>query len=211
MIIKHYLECGVYIVSGDGVTISPGTEIGAGTVILPGTTIIGNSSIGENCIIGPNSFIKDSCLGNNVSFKASFADNSDIGDECTIGPFANLRPDSKLEDKVKIGDFVEIKNSTIGRKTSVSHLTYIGDSDVGSSVNFGCGVVTVNYDGRKKHRAKIGNNVFIGCNANLVSPVTVSDNSYIAAGSTITDDIPEYALAIARERQINKEDWVKNR
>ena len=207
--IKHYLSCGVYIVSGDGVMISAGTNIGAGTVILPGTTIIGKSSIGENCIIGPNSFIKDTCIGNGVSFKSSFSDSSTVGNECIIGPYANLRPNSNIANRVKIGDFVEIKNSTIGEKTSVSHLTYIGDSDVGCRVNFGCGVVTVNYDGKNKYRTTIGNDVFVGCNTNLISPVKVNDNAYIAAGSTITHDIPEYALAIARERQINKENWVR--
>jgi bifunctional UDP-N-acetylglucosamine pyrophosphorylase/glucosamine-1-phosphate N-acetyltransferase len=128
-----------------------------------------------------------------------------------VGPFAYVRPESVIGRNTKIGDFVEIKKSIIGDGTKVSHLTYIGDSEVGSNVNFGCGTITVNYDGKKKHKTIVGDNVFIGCNTNLVAPVKVNNDSYIAAGSTITDEVPEGALAIARERQTNKEGWVEKR
>ena len=134
--------------------------------------------------------------------------DSTVGEGSHIGPFAYLRPGSTIGKDVKIGDFVEVKNSIVGDKTKVSHLSYIGDCDVGANVNVGCGTIVVNYDGKKKHRTLIGDNVFIGCNTNLISPVEVKKNAYIAAGSTITDDVPENALAIARERQVVKEDWV---
>ena len=126
-------------------------------------------------------------------------------------PFAHIRPDSRVCENVHIGDFVEIKNSTVGKGTSVSHLTYVGDSDVGKYCNFGCGVVTVNYDGAAKHRNTIGDYAFIGCNTNLVAPVSVGDGAYTAAGSTITDDVPAGALGIARARQVNKPQWAKGK
>ena len=131
-----------------------------------------------------------------------------VGADCSVGPFAYLRPGTRVGDSVKLGDFVEIKNSTLGARTSVSHLTYIGDSDVGEGVNFGCGTVTVNYDGKTKARTQIGDGAFIGCNTNLIAPVTVGRNAYTAAGSTITEDVPPNALGIARERQTNKENWT---
>lgn len=200
---------GVTITDPDNTYIGAEVKIGIDTVILPGTHISGDTVIGYNCEIGPNSII-DSCkIGNNTSIVSSKLIESTVGSEVNIGPFAYLRPNSKISDKVKIGDFVEIKNSNIDEGTKVAHLTYIGDADVGSNVNFGCGTVVVNYDGKKKHRTKIGNNAFIGCNSNLVSPVTVKDGAYTAAGSTITEEVPENALAIARARQVNKENWVK--
>ena len=131
------------------------------------------------------------------------------GNGCNIGPFAYLRPHTELKDRVKIGDFVEIKNSTIGEGTKIPHLTYIGDSDVGSGCNIACGTITCNYDGFEKTRSTIGDGVFVGCNVNLVSPVTVENGAYIAAGSTITKDIPHDALAVAREKQSNKEGWAE--
>ena len=136
---------------------------------------------------------------------------SSIGDETSIGPFAYIRPGTEVGKKVKIGDFVELKNSTIGDKTKIPHLTYIGDATIGRNTNIGCGVITVNYNGKVKNRTVVGNNAFVGCNVNLIAPVEVKDNSYIAAGSTITDDVPEYSLAIARERQVIKDNWVKKK
>ena len=136
---------------------------------------------------------------------------SEVGAGTNVGPFAYIRPNCTVGSDVKVGDFVELKNSTIGDGTKISHLTYIGDSDVGKGVNFGCGTVTVNYDGKKKYRTTIGDNCFIGCNTNLVSPVNVGDGAYIAAGSTITEDIPEDNLSIARARQVNKDGWKDKR
>lgn len=210
-LIESHLSAGVLILSADGLLLSPRARIGKNTLILPGTALLGDTVVGSDCVIGPNCVIDDTVIGDRVTFKASFAQKSVVGSDCTVGPFANLRPGSRLADRVKVGDFVEIKNSSIGEKTSVAHLTYVGDSDVGCHVNFGCGTVTVNYDGRAKHRTVIGDHVFVGCNANLIAPVTVHDNAYIAAGSTITQDVPEGALAIARERQTVKTDWVSKR
>ena len=140
---------------------------------------------------------------------ASQLNESTVGAHTTVGPFAYVRPNSKIGDHVKVGDFVEIKNSVIGNGTKISHLTYVGDSDCGERINFGCGTVTTNYDGFKKFRCTIGDDAFIGCNTNLIAPVTVGNGSYIAAGSTITDEVPADSLAIARERQVNKPGWAE--
>ena len=137
--------------------------------------------------------------------------DSTVGEGCHVGPYAYLRPKSTVGNNCKVGDFVELKNATLGDGTKASHLTYIGDATVGAGVNFGCGTVIVNYDGKSKFRTVIGDNAFIGCNSNLVSPVKVNDNAYIAAGSTITDEVPEGALAIARSRQVIKSDWKDKR
>ncbi len=206
---EKHIANGVIIINPDSTYIGPDCEISAGTVIYPNNYIEGNTKIGKGCEIGPNNRIKDCCIGNKTNIQYSVADKSEIGDETSVGPFAYIRPGSKIGSLAKIGDFVEIKNSTLGDNTKVSHLTYIGDSDVGSNINFGCGTVTVNYDGKNKYRTVIEDDVFIGCNSNLVAPVTIKKGSYVAAGSTITDDVPESSLAIARARQIIKEGWVR--
>lgn len=206
--LKKYKENGVTFIDEKTAYIDDGVKIGEGTVIEPNVCIKGNTVIGKNATIGFCSEISDSVIGNNVSVRHSVITKSSIDDETTVGPFAYIRPDCKVGKNVKIGDFVEIKNSNIGNGTKLSHLTYVGDADVGEKINFGCGTVVVNYDGKKKHRTVIEDNAFIGCNTNLVSPVKVGKNAYTAAGSTITDDVPENALAIARERQVIKEDWV---
>ena len=215
---KYYLEIiekheanGVEFFTSHGVVIDPEVKIGKGTQILPGTILRGNTTIGENCVIGPSSMLTDCTVGNGVVFNASQASESVVEDDAKIGPFTQLRPNSHICKKVKIGDFVEVKNSTIGEGTSISHLTYVGDSDVGRHVNFGCGVVTVNYDGTNKNRTTIGDYAFIGCNTNLVAPVKVGDGAYTAAGSTITKDVPGGDLAIARARQENKQEWAKEK
>ena len=202
------MENGVSFLSTDGVLIMPEVTIGQDSVILPGTILKGNTKIGNNSVIGPNSLVEDSVIGNDTVFNASQCYQSKIHDHVKIGPFCHIRPNSEILDHVKIGDFVEVKNSTIGEYTAVSHLTYVGDSDVGKNVNFGCGVVTVNYDGVNKHRSVIEDNAFIGCNTNLVSPVRIGNGAYTAAGSTITDDVPADALGIARARQTNKEGFA---
>ena len=207
-IIKKHISNGVIFIDEKTAYIDERAIIGKGTVIEPCVYIKGNCVIGENCLIGFSTEISDSEIGNNVTIKHSYITESEIDDGTTIGPFAYLRPSSKVGKNVKIGDFVEIKNSSIGDKTKISHLTYVGDCDVGENVNFGCGTVIVNYDGKKKHRTTIKDNAFIGCNTNLVSPVIVGENAYTAAGSTITDDVPDNALAIASERQIVKKDWI---
>lgn len=202
---------GVSLIDPDTTYIECDVAVGADTVIYPGTTLRGKTIIGSGCTIGPSSIIENTEIGDDTSVISSMTVKCKIGSGTTVGPFAYIRPDSKISDNVKIGDFVEIKNSEIGSGTKVSHLTYVGDSDVGKNVNFGCGTVTVNYDGKKKHRTKIGDNAFIGCNTNLVAPVSVKDGAYTAAGSTITSDVPAASLGIARARQTNKEGWVKKR
>lgn len=210
--INHYhMRNGVTITAPAMTYIEPDVKIGQDTVIQPNVHLKGNTVVGCNVVVGANSIITNTIIHDNVDILSSVMVDAEIMDGAHIGPFAYLRPNSKIGKNVKIGDFVEIKNATLDEGTKVSHLTYVGDTDVGKHVNFGCGCVTVNYDGKKKYRSTIGDNAFIGCNTNLVSPVTVEDNAYIAAGSTITDDVPENALAIARSRQTNKTEWKDRR
>ncbi|MDD6727862.1 MAG: bifunctional UDP-N-acetylglucosamine diphosphorylase/glucosamine-1-phosphate N-acetyltransferase GlmU [Eubacteriales bacterium] len=199
---------GVDIPCTDGVMIGKDVKIGSSTVILPNTIIIGDTVIGKDCTIGPNTYI-DSCeIGDNVALDNCKVLDSKVENGADAGPFVKIRNNSVLGENVHIGNFVEVKNSVIGKGSKSAHLTYIGDSDVGERVNFGCGTVTCNYDGKKKHRTEIKDGAFIGCNTNLIAPVKVGENAYIAAGSTITDDIPDNALSVARAKQKNKEDWV---
>ncbi len=208
LILNKHMENGVTIIDPSNTYIHPNVDIGMDTIIYPGCTIENDTVIGRDCIIGHNSRIISCIIKNNVEIQYSVLVNSNVDSNAHIGPYAYLRPGSKIGKNVKIGDFVEVKNSIISDNTKVSHLTYIGDADLGQNVNIGCGTITVNYDGVKKHRTVVGDNVFIGCNTNLVAPITVNNNAYIAAGSTITEDVPENALAIARERQTIKENWV---
>lgn len=206
-IIGRHLDNGIEFCCTDGVSVGNNVTIGQGTVIHSGVILRGNTSIGENCVLGNNCVIENSTVGNNVNLNSVQVYDSVIDDDVKIGPFVQIRPGSHIKRGVKIGDFVEIKNSTIGEYTAVAHLTYIGDSDVGANVNFGCGVVTVNYNGDKKFRTVIGDNAFIGCNTNLVAPVRVGNGAYTAAGSTITKDIPDNALAIERGKAVLKENY----
>ncbi len=206
---KMHLDNGVTIIDPNNTYIGVDVKIGQDTIIYPGNVIEGDTVIGESCVIYPNSRVNNSIIEEGVEIQSSVILDSKIGKNTTVGPFAYIRPESNIGNSVRIGDFVEIKKSTIGDNTKVSHLTYIGDAEVGTSCNFGCGTVVVNYDGKKKHKTKIGNNVFIGCNTNLVAPVEVKDNSYTAAGSTITKEVPEGSLAVARARQKNIDGWVE--
>ena len=209
---ERHMENGVTIIDPNATYIGDDVEIERDTIIYPGNFIEGKTIIKEGCILYPNSRISDTIINERVTIQSSVILQSSIGMDTTVGPFAYIRPESNIGKEVKIGDFVEIKKSTIGNKTKVAHLTYIGDAEVGEGCNFGCGTVVVNYDGKTKHKTIIGNNSFIGCNTNLVSPVEVEDNTYIAAGSTITEKVKEGSLAIARAKQVNKEGWVsKNR
>ena len=206
-VIEKLLNNGIEFVSLDGVVIGPDVKIGCGTLIYPGVMLTGGTIIGKNCVITSGSNINNSIIGDYTIIKSSYIDDSTVGSSVKIGPFSNIRPNCHINDEVKIGDFVEVKNSTVSKKTSIAHLTYVGDSDIGEKVNFGCGCVTVNYDGKNKHRTIIGDNCFIGCNTNLIAPVKVADDVYIAAGSTVTDDVPENSMCIARARQVIKKDW----
>lgn len=207
LIKKHWMLEGVTMISPESIYIEKYVTIGQDTIIEQGTMLKGKTVIGEDCNIGPYSEIIDTKIGNEVKVKHSTLLESSIDDRTVVGPYAYLRPKSIVGKDCKIGDFVEVKNTTIGDCTKISHLTYVGDGKVGNNVNLGCGVVFVNYDGVNKHLTVIEDDVFVGCNTNLIAPVTVGREAYIAAGSTITEDVPEKALAIARERQVNKTDW----
>ena len=193
------------------VYIGPRVTVEGGTTILPGTILRGETHIGRSCEIGPNAMLTDCTVGDRVKVNSSQLISSTVDADTTVGPFAYVRPGCHVGAGVKVGDFVELKNSTIGDGTKISHLTYVGDSDVGAGVNFGCGTVTVNYDGEKKFRTVIGDRAFIGCNTNLVAPVRIGDGAYTAAGSTITEDVPADSLAIARDRQVVKKNWAARR
>lgn len=197
-VINKHLENGVEFTCLDGVTIERSVEIGVGSEILAGTILRNGTVIGKGSKIGPNCIIDNCKIGDEVTLNNVQAYDSAIDAGVKIGPWVHIRPGSHIKSGVKIGDFVEIKNSTIGEQTAVAHLTYVGDSDVGRKVNFGCGTVTVNYDGIVKSRCTIGDNCFIGCNTNLVAPVKLGKAVYTAAGTTITKDVPDYALAIDR-------------
>lgn len=208
---ERHMRAGVTILDPDTTFIGEDVLIGADTTIYPGTTLEGSTVIGSDCVIGPGTTVSGCLIGNFVVIKNSVLTGSEIGNNCTIGPFTYIRPGSRIFDNVKVGSFVEVKNSAIGKETKIPHLSYIGDSIVGENVNVGCGTITVNFDGKKKNTTFIRDRAFIGCNSNLVAPVCIGEDSYIAAGSTITEDVPAHSLAIARQRQVNKEDWVKKR
>lgn len=197
-VIEKHLANGVEFTCTDGVVIERGVEIGVGTEILPNTIIRKNTTIGRDCKIGPNTVVENCKIGDGVNLHTVQAYESEIEAGVRIGPYVHIRPDSVVRSGAKIGDFVEIKNSVIGEKTAIAHLAYIGDSDVGKRVNIGCGTVTVNYDGIAKSRCVIGDNCFVGCNTNLIAPVKLGKAVYTAAGTTVTRDVPDYALAIDR-------------
>ncbi|PHA69840.1 bifunctional UDP-N-acetylglucosamine diphosphorylase/glucosamine-1-phosphate N-acetyltransferase GlmU [Bacillus toyonensis] len=199
---------GVTIIAPSNTYISADAIIGSDTVLHPGTIIEGNTVIGSDCEIGPHTVIRDSEIGDRTTIRQSTVHDSKLGTEVSVGPFAHIRPDSVIGDEVRVGNFVEIKKTVFGNRSKASHLSYIGDAQVGEDVNLGCGSITVNYDGKNKFKTVIGNGVFIGCNSNLVAPVTVEDGAYVAAGSTITENVPSKALSVARARQVNKEDYV---
>ncbi len=211
-ILHKHMANGVQIMDEDTIWINEGVKIGRDTLILPGCTITGETQIGEDCIIGENTRIDSSFIGNSTEIDNSIVTDSSIGEECRIGPFTHIRPLSIIRDHVTLGAYVEVKSSTIDEYTRARHLTYIGDSTIGKNVNFGCGTVTCNYDGQEeKIGCVIEDNVFIGGNSNILSSVVLGKDSYIAAGSTITSDVPPLGLGIGRARQTNKEDWVSTR
>ena len=207
---KAHMLSGVSIINPETVTIGHDVIIEEGVWIYPNTTISGDTIIKKRAVIGPNSEVVNSIIHEDAEVRHSIVLDSVVGEKTTIGPFAHLRNHANIGKHNRIGNFVEVKNSSTGEDTKASHLIYLGDAEIGSNVNFGCGAVTVNYDGVNKHKTKIGHDVFVGCNVNLIAPIEVGDNVFIAAGSTVTENIPNGALAIARNRQINKEDYAKN-
>jgi len=206
---ETHMRNGVTIVDPLNTYIEASVTIKEDTIIYPGTTLAGTTVIGPECIIGPNTEINNCEVGNNTAIKQSVANDSSIGSHVNIGPFAHIRPASQIGDDVKIGNFVEIKKAELGKGSKASHLSYIGDAKVGSDVNVGCGTITVNYDGKNKFLTTIEDGAFIGCNSNLIAPVHIGKGAYVAAGSTITDDVPTESLSIARARQVNKEGYKR--
>lgn len=200
---------GVTFVDENNAYIDETVVIGSGTVIEPNVQLKGNTTIGKDCVIGFGSQLTDAVIADGASVMHSMIVESEVGEGTKVGPFAYIRPNCRVGKNVKVGDFVELKNSNIGDGTKISHLTYIGDADVGRNINFGCGTVIVNYDGQNKFRTVIEDGAFIGCNSNLVAPVRVGQGAFTAAGSTITEDVPEDALAIARARQVVKTGWKR--
>lgn len=207
-IISRHIKNGVIFVNHKQITIGSDVIIGNGATILPGTVILGHSNIGRNAVIGPNTEINNSVLGDNVNCSHSVVKNSRIGQFVVIGPFANISMGSIIEQDSRIGNFVEIKKSHIGKNTKASHLTYIGDTSCGENVNFGCGTITANYDGKNKYHTDIGSNVFIGCNSNLIAPIKIASNTFIACASTVTNDLKEGDFAISRNPQITKSNYT---
>lgn len=205
---EYWMSEGVTFIDPTQTYIEKDVTIGRDTILYPGTSLGGKTTIGEDCQIGPNAHLENMSIGNEVTIKESTLSNSSVDHRTTVGPYAYVRPGSKIGTDAKIGDFVEVKNSVIGNGTKISHLTYVGDAEVGERVNLGCGVVFVNYDGQNKFKTIVEDDCFVGCNVNLVSPVKVGKGAYVGAGSTITKDVPAGALGVARERQTNIEGWV---
>ena len=205
---KHLLN-GVNIISPETVTIASNVEIEPGVTIYPNTFITGDSRVYKGATVGPDSEVHNSIIDEKAVVRHSLITDSYVGKNTTVGPFAHLRNNTHVGDNCRIGNYVEIKNSRIGNETKISHLTYVGDTTCGRNVNWGCGTVTVNYDGKNKNKTIVGDNVFIGCNSNLIAPLKVGNNAFIAAGSTITEDVPDEAFSIARERQVTKEDYAR--
>ncbi|MDF2720939.1 MAG: glmU [Paenibacillus sp.] len=201
---REHMRNGVTLIDPAATYIEKNVVIGADTTIYPGTTLRGKTVIGGDCSIGPNCELTDTTVGDGVAIKHSVLSEAVVGKDSSVGPFAYLRPGAQLAANVKIGDFVEIKNAVLEEGVKVSHLSYIGDAHVGKNVNVGCGAITVNYDGVNKHRTTIGDNAFIGSNVNLIAPVTIGNGAFVVAGSTITKDVPDNDMAVARARQDNK-------
>jgi bifunctional UDP-N-acetylglucosamine pyrophosphorylase/glucosamine-1-phosphate N-acetyltransferase len=201
---RELMLSGVTIIDPNSTVIDADVKIGPDTIIYPGTIIEGGSQVGENCEIGPFTHINDSCIGKAVKIESSRIKEARVADSCTIGPFAYLRPETVLAEEVKVGDFVEIKKSVIGRGSKVPHLSYVGDALVGEEVNIGAGTITCNYDGRHKHQTILEDHVFIGSNTNLVAPIRIGEHSMTGAGSTITRDVPPHSLAVERADQKNR-------
>ncbi|MGE5579678.1 MAG: bifunctional UDP-N-acetylglucosamine diphosphorylase/glucosamine-1-phosphate N-acetyltransferase GlmU [Bacillota bacterium] len=210
-ILDALMLAGVTVRDPASTYVDYGVQVGQDTVLEPYTYLSGSTEIGSGCIIGPGTEIRSSVVGDGSRVWSSVVEDSDIGRNVQIGPYAHLRPNTRLSDDVLIGNFAEVKNSVIGPRTKIHHHSYTGDTDMGAGVNIGAGTVTVNYDGVRKYRTIIEDGAFIGCNTNLIAPVRVGKGAYVAAGSTINLEVPPESLAIARERQVNKEGWVVRR
>ncbi len=207
-IVERHMRNGVTVIDPRCTYIDGQAEIGMDTIVYPQSYIQGETRIGTECIVGPNTNLLNVKVGNNVLLEQVAAEDCVIEDNARLGPFTHIRFGTHIGRGCRIGNFTELKNTTIGDNSRMVHQGYLGDVDVGKNVNLGANCSVANYDGQVKERTRIGSNVFVGTNSTLIAPVEIKDNSYIAAGSTITDTVPEYALSIARARQINKENWV---
>lgn len=208
-VLYRLMDDGVTIIDPATTYVEPTVAVGADTVLHPGTILAGNTVVGGGSTIGPNSHLVNALVGANCQIQYSVITDSQVGQQCNIGPYAYLRPGAKLGDRVRVGDFVEIKKTIVGDDSKIPHLSYLGDAVLGHSVNIGAGTIICNYDGKNKHITEIKDGAFIGSNANLVAPVQVGAGTLVAAGSTITKNVPDGALAVARERQVNKQGWAK--
>jgi bifunctional UDP-N-acetylglucosamine pyrophosphorylase / glucosamine-1-phosphate N-acetyltransferase len=209
--LEGLMRAGVSIVDPDHTYVDVGVDVGEDSILLPGTILEGGTRIGAACTIGPSSHLTDCVVGDRAVVHSTRGEGARIGDGVVVGPFAHLRPGTVLGEDVRVGAFVQLKNSTVGAGAKVPHLAYVGDADVGAGANLACGTVTVNFDGRDKHRTTIEDGAFVGCGSMLVAPVTIGEGAYVAAGSTVTEDVPAGALAIARARQVVKEGRAEGR
>ncbi len=203
------MQNGVTLMDPDSTYIDSDIKIGSDTVIEGGVSIKGDTTIGSDCFIGAHSEIQDSVIHDEVKVLSSFIEKSEMHTGSDIGPYSHLRPESEIGEKAHLGNFVEVKKSQIGNGTKVGHLTYVGDATLGENINVGCGVVFVNYDGTAKHHTNVGDHAFIGSNSNLIAPLEIAEDSFVAAGSTITDGTEKFDMAIARARQVNKPGYAK--
>jgi bifunctional UDP-N-acetylglucosamine pyrophosphorylase/glucosamine-1-phosphate N-acetyltransferase len=210
-LLREHMLAGVSIEDPASTYIEAGVRIGMDTILRPSTHLSGATVLGEGCDIGPDVKITDCELGDGVSVQYAVLAGSTVGDGTKIGPFAQLRPGCRVGRKVKIGNFVELKNTEVEDGASMGHFAYLGDASIGAKTNIGAGTITCNYDGKRKHRTTIGRHTFIGTHSTLIAPVTVGDGAYVAAGSVVTQDVPEDSLAIGRSRQVNREGWAKRR
>jgi len=210
-VLKKMMSSGVTIIDPDNTYIEEVAKIAPDSTIYPGTIIRGKTVIGKNCHIGPYTYIENCVIGDNTKIEFSYICGARVGNNVTIGPFARIRPTTHVENNVRIGSFAELKNTKVLACSKIPHHSYVGDSFIGRNVNIGAGAITCNFDGKSKHRTIIGDDVFVGSNVNFIAPVRVGKGAVIAAGSTITEDVPPYSLAIARERQVTKVDYYKNK
>ncbi|MDO3393148.1 bifunctional UDP-N-acetylglucosamine diphosphorylase/glucosamine-1-phosphate N-acetyltransferase GlmU [Ligilactobacillus sp. 110_WCHN] len=204
---EMHMRNGVTIIDPDNTYIDADVQIGADTVVEPGVQLKGKTVIGEDCVIGAHSQIRDCKIEDGVTVTVSYLEESVMHKNSNIGPYSHLRPLADIGENVHIGNFVEVKKAEIGKNTKVGHLTYVGDATLGKNINVGCGTIFINYDGMNKHHTNVGDYSFIGSGANLVAPLEIEDHAYVAAGSTITNDVPAHAMGIGRGRQVNKEGY----
>ena len=205
------MEEGVIIIDPENTYVEPLVQVGAGSILYPGCFIKGRSQLGPFTVVEPNAFIQDSTIGQSVQVRAgSYLEKAQVGDQVTLGPYARIRPQTQIGDEARIGNFVELKKVKFGAKSKANHLAYLGDTEVGENTNIGCGVITCNYAAdKKKYSTKIGNNVFVGSDSQMIAPVEIEDDAIIASGSTINKKVPKDALALGRSRQVNKEGYAK--